>query len=197
MTTTLDRPDPYSIKPRASGRRATKAGPSRPADPRLETMGEGLRAMTHERTDDAKRLLSSIATEEALAAGDPIAIDALAYLSSVVWTQKDPVTAIEMVERSLELGPVRFAPNQKGGEIAWRLGLLDKAEARFLAALRASDPGTGDAKAAERCLREVRKRQVRGIRHGTRGIGLDRLLRMVRPRKSIAKPARDTAQRTA
>lgn len=168
-----------------------------PADARLETLRLGLRSMTHELPEQARDQLSSLATDDALDARDSIAIDALAYLSSVVWTLNDPVRAIDMIDCALELGPDRFAPNQKGGEISWRLGLLEKAESQFLAALRASEPGSGDSKAAERCLREVRKRQAQGIRHATKGIPLDRLLRFIRPRKPVAETARTTAQPTA
>ena len=202
-TTPLDRPDPYSLKPKSPRRgRAASPADSKPAgdhaaESRLETLRAGMRAMTHELPETARERLASLATDDALEARDPIAIDALAYLSSVVWTLKDPVAAIDMVDRALELGPERFAPNQKGGEISWRLGLLEKAESQFLAALRASDPGTADAKAAERCLREVRKREARGIRHATKGIPLDRLWRFIRPRKPLTEAARDTAQRTA
>ncbi len=166
-------------------------------DDRLETLRLGLRSMTHELPEQARDQLASLATEDALAARDPIAIDALAYLSSVVWRLEDPVAAIDMADRALELGPARFAPNQKGAEISWRLGLLEKAESQFLAALRASEPGSGEAKAAERCLREVRKRQARGIRHATKGIPLDRLLRFIRLRKPVTETARTTAQPTA
>jgi tetratricopeptide (TPR) repeat protein len=193
MTTTLERPDPYSIKVRPAGRRAARRSP----DPRLATLREGLRFMTHERLEEARDALSALATEEALAERDGLAVDALAYLSSVTWSLGDPVAAIDMAERALELGPDRFAPNQKAAEASMRLGHVDRAEVRFLAALRASEPGTGDAKAAERCLREARKRSARGIRHGTRGIGLGRLLRLFRLHPTATRPAGDTAQPTA
>jgi tetratricopeptide (TPR) repeat protein len=146
---------------------------------------DGLRAMVHERLEDARDYLRAIATEEALGSGDLIAIDSLAFLSSVTWSLGDPISAVGMAERALELAPERFATNQKAGEMSMRLGHLDKAEARFLAALRASEPGTSDARSAEACLREARKRTARGIAHGTRGIGLGGLLRRLRrPRPS-------------
>jgi hypothetical protein len=195
MTTTLERPDPYDIKVKRAARRPAKT--RRADDPRLQTLRDGLRSMTHERIEDARDALASLATEEPLAAGDPIAVDALAFLSSVTWTLGDPVTAIDMAERALELGPSRFATNQKAGEMSMRLGHIDRAEVRFLAALRASEPGTGDSRAAERCLREARKRTARGIKHETRGIGLDRMLRLFRRRRTAPEPAGDTAQPTA
>jgi hypothetical protein len=198
MTTTLERPNPYRIKPKASSLRksARRSASTQPAkvEPALETFRQGLRAMTHERVEDAQSLLRAVATEEALTAGDPIAIDALAYLSSVVWKLGDPVTAIDLSDRALELGPDRFATNQKAGEMAVRLGLLDKAESRFLAALRASEPGTPEAKVAEKCLLEARKRTARGIKHGADGLKFGRLLSRLSP---IARHAEHEPQQEA
>ena len=206
MTASLERPDPYRIKPCPSAaRRRSRAGSAASAasasvgstaatsadtdrarlDPRLEMLREGLRAMTHERLEQAREYLRAIATEEDLESGDLVAIDSLAFLSSVTWGLGDPISAVEMAERALELAPDRFATNQKAGEMSMRLGHLDKAEARFLAALRASEPGTSDARSAEACLREARKRTARGIAHGTRGLGLGGFLRRLRrPRPS-------------
>jgi tetratricopeptide (TPR) repeat protein len=203
MTATLERPDPYSIRPSSTGWRKTRrqaaspgqAASTAPADDsqaaRAELFRKGLRAMSHERLDDARTCLEAVATEPALDAGEPLAVDALAYLSAVTWSLGDALEAIAQSDRALELGPDRFAPNQKAGETALRLGLLDRAESRFLAALRASEPGTPDARAAEACLRTARKRTAAGIKHGTRGPGLSalaaRLLR-IRRRQETAQP---------
>lgn len=170
MTARLERPDPYSLKPRArSARSKTRdlAVASHTGEHAL-ALREALKCMLHERLDEAKDLLEPLVSEEALEAGDPLAIDSLAYLSSVYFGLGDIKTAIATSTRALDLGPSRFAANQKAGEMALRLGDSELAAARFLAALRASEPGTSDAKAAEGSLREARRRTARGIKHEAR-----------------------------
>lgn len=134
----------------------------------LGELRAGLRAMLYERFEEARQHLEAAAAPELLDAGDPTAIDALAYLSSVRWALADVAGAQDDSERALALAPERFATNQKAGEMALRLGDLDTAATYFLTALRASEPGTPDAKAAETSLREARSRVAKGIRHEAR-----------------------------
>lgn len=166
MTAQPLRPDTRRAKPLARGAsRRTAMGPSPAAQQIRDSLRAGLREMTHERLEEARTHLEAASSPEYLAAGNVMAIDALAYLSSVLWQLGDIEGARNASERALELAPGRFAPNQKAGEVAVRLGNLEEAAERFLAALRASEPGTGDAKAAEASLRETRKRASKGIRH--------------------------------
>jgi hypothetical protein len=166
MTTTSRRSDLHRARPRsvAARRPDAPAAPSGGTTAR-ESLRAGLRSMVHERPEEARRYLEAAATPELLARGDPVAVDALACLSSVRWALADVEGARDDADRALRLGPDRFAPNQKAGEMALRLGDSELAATRFLAALRASEPGTADAKAAEASLREARRRVSRGIRH--------------------------------
>ena len=168
MTAPLAKPDPYRLKPSKPGasRRSVSIQPQSDGQRLRELVRLGFRAMTHERLEDARTNLEAAASSEYLAAGNALAIDALAYLSSVRWELGDIDGALDASERALTLAPMRFAPNQKAGEIAIRLGNPAQASERFLVALRASEPGTADAKVAEACLRDARKRLSRGIRHG-------------------------------
>jgi tetratricopeptide (TPR) repeat protein len=121
--------------------------------------------MLHEHPQEAQECLEAVATPAAIGAAEPLAVDALAYLSSVRWSLGDIEGARDASDRALELGPERFAPNQKAGEMALRLGDLERAADLFLAAVRASEPGTADSKAAEISLREARRRVSHSIRH--------------------------------
>jgi tetratricopeptide (TPR) repeat protein len=181
MATTKERPDPYGPRRKAIATPAvtvdlTTATPA-------ELLTAGLRAMTHEHPEDARSYLAAVATPEALASGEPLAIDALAYLSSVRWSLADVDGAMEAADEALELGPERFAPNQKAGEMALRLGDLERAADLFLAAVRATEPGTADSKAAEISLREARRRVGNGIRHEARTPRLTGWLSRVVPRR--------------
>jgi predicted Zn-dependent protease len=169
MTAGLERPDPYNLKPKSrTGRSTTRVRRDAPPTDAQVALQEAVRAMLHERLGDARDLLVPLTSEDALESRDPLAIDALAYLSSVHFCLGDVKSAIATSTRALDLGPSRFAPNQKAGEMALRLGDSELAAARFLAALRASEPGTSDARAAEGSLREARRRAARGIRHEAR-----------------------------
>jgi hypothetical protein len=165
MASSREKPDPY-------GPRKTIVAASTPKPVEIgsrsqaELFNDGLRAMLHEHPEEAREYLEAVATAEALAARDGLAVDAMAFLSSVRWSLGDVDGAMEASDRALELAPTRFAPNQKAGEMAIRLGDLDRAADLFLAALRACEPGTPDAKAAEISLLETRRRVGRGIRHG-------------------------------
>jgi tetratricopeptide (TPR) repeat protein len=182
MTSTArERPDPYAIRPRSKLKSRARVDSARLPAPEELVLKAGLRAMSHEQLEEARGYLESLATAEALAARQPYAVDALAYLSSVRWGLGHAEDAIDDAARALELAPERFAPNQKAGEMALRLGNLDNAEARFLAALRASEPGTQNAKAAESCLRESRRRSRGGIRHEVRTPRLGALMARLSP----------------
>ena len=174
MTARTERPDPYRLRPSGKASRRHSRGhipkqdvPSFASQPDL--LRAGLKAMLHERLDEAKECLEALTTPEALEAREPLALDALAYLSSVRWSLGNATAAIDTAEHALELGPERFAANQKAGEMSLRLGNMELAETRFLTALRACEPGTGDAKAAEACLHETRRRIASGIRHEAKG----------------------------
>lgn len=172
MTASIDRPDPYGprrISVPTSTRSVPVAGPSQS---RTELFNAGVKAMAHERPAAALECLDQLATSDSLEARDPLAIDALAYLSSVRWSLGDIESAQEASVQALELAPDRFAPNQKAGEMALRLGDSERAADLFLAAVRATEPGTADAKAAELSLREARRRVTRGIRHEAKGPGM-------------------------
>jgi len=146
----------------------------------LEHLRTGVRAMLYEHMDEAKEHLEAAASPALLARHDPVAIDALAYLSSVRFGLADVEGGAAAAELALKLGPDRFAPNQKAGELAIRMGDPGRAAERFLAALRASEPGTQEAKAAEASLREARRRAAKSIRHEARAprglAGLGRLV---------------------
>jgi tetratricopeptide (TPR) repeat protein len=180
MIVTRERPDPYGPKRKVIPSSAVVADTGTPSGNRTELMTAALRAMAHEQPKEARIYLEALASAESLERRDPKAVDALAYLSSVLWNLGQAESAIDAAARALELGPERFAPNQKAGEMSLRLGQVDLAEAQFLTALRASEPGTADARAAETCLREARQRASRGIRHEARAPRLsgwmDRLL---------------------
>jgi tetratricopeptide (TPR) repeat protein len=163
----------------------TRTGrPRRGSSEARDLLRAGLRAMLYERPEEARDCLEAAASPERLSRHDPAAIDAMAFLSSVRFALADIEGATAAVELAMELGPDRFAPNQKAGEMALRLGDLERAAESFLAALRASEPGTQDAKAAETSLREARRRVARGIRHEARSPrGLTELARILSRRR--------------
>ncbi len=167
MTTTTRRPDRHPARPQSVAARRVAAAPGGVRGAR-DLYLAGLRSMVHERPEEARDFLEAVATPEMLACADPIAVDALACLSSVRWALADVEGARDDADRALALGPDRFAPNQKAGEMALRLGDSQQAATLFLAALRASEPGTPEAKAAEASLREARRRVGHGIRHEAR-----------------------------
>jgi tetratricopeptide (TPR) repeat protein len=93
---------------------------------------------------------------------------AWAYLSGAELALADVEAARRASDRALALDPDGFAPHLKAGELAFRLGDLRLAETRFLAALRAVEPGTPEAAAARRALVAVRSRLRGSIAHGAR-----------------------------
>lgn len=165
FATTRERPDPYGPRRRSIPSKSPPIQANASARSQTDLLNAALKAMLYERPEEARECLEALASPEALEAREPLAVDGLAYLSSVRWSIGDVAGAMDASDRALELGPERFAPNQKAGEMALRLGDMEKAAELFLTALRASEPGTADAKAAEASLRETRRRVTRGIRH--------------------------------
>jgi tetratricopeptide (TPR) repeat protein len=171
--------------------RTRRTSPDRPeaapngAPDALEHLRAGVRAMLYEHPEEARDHLEAAASPELLNRHDPVAIDAMAYLSSVRFAMADVDGATTAARLAVALGPERFAPNQKSGEMALRLGDPEQAAERFLAALRASEPGSQNAKAAEASLREARRRAAAGIKHQARAprllAGLVRMLPRRRP----------------
>ena len=127
----------------------------------LTSMREGLVAVRHERFPDALALFQA-ATEAAPDWAEPYA-----YRSSVEVMLGRPHDALSSVERALELSPDGFASNQKAGELSIRLGQLDLAEERFLAAVRAAANGSADQRAAQKSLEYTRNQLKKSIRIGT------------------------------
>lgn len=148
----------------------------------MSTLASPLRALAREEWVEGRDGLLAVV------AGEPDNADAWAYLSGAHLALAEVEPARHASERALELDPDGFAPRLKAGELALRLGDLRLAEAQFLAALRAVEPGTSEAAAARRLLALVRTRLERSIRHGAqlpRWPGLARLRRRAGwPRRS-------------
>ena len=124
-----------------------------------EVFGLGLRALAHERIDLAIDLLN----QASLAA--PTDPAPHAFLASALFAAARPAESAEAIARSLALGPDDFWPNQKAGELRLRLGDPAAAAEHFLAAMRAVDPGTPDASAAQQGLARARREVAGGIQH--------------------------------
>ena len=127
------------------------SGGLRPADHSLRT---GLLALRREEFGQAAASLA------AAIAAEPSSADAHAYLSAALLALGRPEAARAASARALELGPAAFGPHQKAGELALRLGDPMAAATHFLAAVRASEPGSPDETAARVALGTAR-RQVR------------------------------------
>jgi tetratricopeptide (TPR) repeat protein len=126
---------------------------------------------------DLSSALRSLAREEwsdgrdgllALVAAEPENADAWAYLSGAHLALADVEAAQVACRRALDLAPDAFAPLMKAGELSFRLGDLQAAEERFVAAMRAVEPGTPEAAAAKHALIVVRARLRGSIAHGAR-----------------------------
>jgi tetratricopeptide (TPR) repeat protein len=117
----------------------------------------GLIALAREQVDEAEPLLREV-VEAA-----PDDADALAYLATAWIAQGRVEAAREAMAFALTLGPERFAPNLKGGELDLRLGDLDAAELHFKQALQVAAHGSRDAAAARTLLGETRRRASRSI----------------------------------
>jgi tetratricopeptide (TPR) repeat protein len=117
----------------------------------------GLIALAREEIAEAEPLLRALATE---LPDDP---DVLAFLATAWFAQGRIEEALEEMRLALALGPERFAPNIKAGELDLRLGDLDAADLHFKRALRAADHGSRDAAAARTLLGETRRQASRSI----------------------------------
>lgn len=126
----------------------------------MSTLASALRSLAREEYEDGRDGLME------LVAAEPDNATAWAYLSGahLAFAQIDAAQAASA--RAIELDPDGFAPRMKAGELELRLGDLDAAEASFVAALRAVEPGTPDAAAARRALVIVRNRLRGSIAHG-------------------------------
>jgi tetratricopeptide (TPR) repeat protein len=102
---------------------------------------------------------------DAALAAEPDNADVHAFRSAALLALGRPVDAQAAAELALSLDPDGFAANQKGGELSFRMGLLDAAADQFLAAVRAARPGSADEAAAASFLALVRKRQRSAISH--------------------------------
>jgi len=118
---------------------------------------DGIIALRQERFQDAQDALL------AASAAAPDWADPWAYLSSVQLALGKPREAQVSIERALELSPAGFASNQKAGELSIRLGQLGLAEDHFLAAVRAAGHGSGDQRAAQKCLEHTRRMLSKSI----------------------------------
>ena len=118
-----------------------------------------IRALGHEEWTTGRDLL------EAELRTNPAWADGWALLSGAHLALAEVDAARAACSRALELGPGRFLPNMKAGELAMRLGDLEAAEVHLLAAVRATDPDTADAVAASRALLIARRGTRSGISH--------------------------------
>lgn len=126
----------------------------------MSTLSAALRSLAREELAEGRAQLLE------LVAADPGDAAAWAYLSGAHLAFADVSDAQAASARSIELDPDGFVPRIKAGELELRLGDLDAAEASFLAALRAVEPGTPEAAAARRALVIVRTRLRGSIAHG-------------------------------
>jgi len=120
---------------------------------------EGLRALAHERVDLAVEQLSLAAD------GAPDDPTIQAFLASALFAAARPDASSAAIDRALELAPSAYWPNLKAGELRHRLGDATAAADHFLVALRAAEPGSADATAAQLALVRARREAARAISH--------------------------------
>jgi tetratricopeptide (TPR) repeat protein len=120
---------------------------------------DGLRALAHERVDLAVERLGIAA------AGAPEDATVHAFLATALFAAARPDDSSAAIDRALELAPDAYWPNLKAGELRLRLGDAGAATEHFLAALRAVEPGTADATAAQAALVRARREAARAISH--------------------------------
>ena len=128
--------------------------------------------MTGEQAERYRTSLIALAREQVaeaepglrtLAAELPGDADVWAFLATAWYAQGRVEEALEGLDRAMALGPDRFVPNLKAGEMSLRLGDLDAAADRFGQALRAAEHGSADAAAARNLLGETRRQASRSI----------------------------------
>jgi tetratricopeptide (TPR) repeat protein len=129
-----------------------------PADVRAAFQA-GLRALAHERIDVAVEQLSLAAA----GATDDATIQA--FFASALFAAARPDESAAAIARALELGPSGYWPNLKAGELRLRLGDSVAAADHFLVSLRAAEPGTADATAAQLALVRARRDAAGSISH--------------------------------
>lgn len=143
---------------------------------------EGLRALAHERID--------IAVEQLTLAAGGAPDDAVvhAFLASALFAAARPDESAGAIARALELGLGDYWPNLKAGELRLRLGDAGAAVEHFLVALRAAEPGTADATAAQLALVRARREAAGAISH--RAV-LPRVGWLAGRRPTVARAARE------
>ncbi len=132
-----------------------------------------LRTLAHEELAEGRDRLLAILDEA------PDWADAWALLSGAHLALAEVDAAVAASERATSLAPDAFLPHQKAGELAFRLGHVERAEAEFLAALRATEPESADAAAARAALAIARRASRAGIAHGARLPAIDRIRRLL------------------
>ncbi|MGZ8438164.1 MAG: hypothetical protein ACXWXR_06445 [Candidatus Limnocylindrales bacterium] len=120
---------------------------------------EGLRALAHEHVDLAVEQLSLAAD----AAPDDATVHA--FLATALFAAARPDASSAAINRALEIAPAAYWPNLKAGELRLRLGDASAAADHFLAALRAVEPGSADATAAQLALVRARREVARSVSH--------------------------------
>ena len=144
-------------RPRRSLRRLRPSTATGVRDPRNEAFAAGLDALRHE---DFDRAVERLERAEALGKAEG---NVPAYLSGAYLAMGRPIDAQAAVDRALALDPDGFAPRLKAAELAFRLGDLSRAESEFVAALRATEPGSPEMAAARRWLVITRERRRRSV----------------------------------
>lgn len=124
-----------------------------------DAFGDGLRALAHEHVDLAVERLGMAAE------GAPDDATVHAFLATALFAAARPDEASTAIDRALALAPVAYWPNLKAGELRLRLGDATAAADHFLAALRAAEPGSADATAAQAALVRARRHVARAISH--------------------------------
>jgi tetratricopeptide (TPR) repeat protein len=126
----------------------------------VDSLAAALRALAREEWADGRDGLCAVVAQR------PDDARGWAFLSGAHLALAEVHEAQAASARALELDPDGFLPRLKAGELAFRLGDLRAAEAQFLVALRAVEPGTREAAAARRALAIVRTRLRSSITHG-------------------------------
>jgi tetratricopeptide (TPR) repeat protein len=132
-----------------------------------------LRHLGHEEWSEGIAELQSIVRDQ------PAWAEAWALLVGAHLATGNLTAASAASDRALAVAPDRFLPCLKAGELAMRVGDIERAEPLFLAALRACDPNTADAAAAKRWLVLTRTARRSGIVHGARLPAVDGLRRLL------------------
>lgn len=120
---------------------------------------EGLRALAHERVDLAVEQLG-LAAQQA-----PADATVQAFYATALFAAARADESADAIALALQLAPLAYWSNLKAGELRLRLGDPAAAADHFLAALRAVEPGTADATAAQLALVRARRDVASGVSH--------------------------------